>query len=48
MLPTDLQAVAQWIQNLTGPGVLVVGQPLFSEKAGRLYGDLRRLEFVGL
>jgi hypothetical protein len=38
MLPTDLQAVAQWIQNLPGPGVLVVGQPLFSEKAGLLRG----------
>jgi hypothetical protein len=38
MLPTDLQAVAQWIQNLPGPGVLVVGQPLFNDKAGRLRG----------
>ena len=28
----------QWIQNLPGPGVLVIGQPLFSEKAGRLFG----------
>ena len=38
MQQTDFQAVARWLQNLTGPGVLVVGQPLFSEKAGRLYG----------
>jgi hypothetical protein len=26
MLPTDLKAVEQWVQNLTGPGVLVVGR----------------------
>lgn len=38
MRPSDFQAVAQWIQNLTGPGVLVVGQPLFSDKAGFLSG----------
>jgi hypothetical protein len=38
MQQTDFQAVAQWIQNLPGPGVLVVGQPLFSEKAGLLPG----------
>jgi hypothetical protein len=38
MQQTDFQAVAQWIQNLPGPGVLVVGQPLFSEKAGFLSG----------
>ena len=38
MLQTDLQAVAQWIQNLPGPGVLVVGQPVFSGKTGRLSG----------
>ena len=38
MLPTDLQTVGQWIQNLSGPGVLVVGQPLFIHKAGLLRG----------
>ena len=39
MQQTDFQAVARWIQNLTGPGVLVVGQPLFfSDKACGLSG----------
>jgi hypothetical protein len=38
MRQPDFQALAQWIQSLTGPGVLVVGQPLFNDKAGRLYG----------
>jgi hypothetical protein len=38
MLPTDLQAVEQWIQNLSGPGVLVVGQPIFRAQTGRLKG----------
>jgi hypothetical protein len=28
----------QWIQNLSGPGVLVVGQPIFRDKTGRLQG----------
>jgi hypothetical protein len=40
MLPADLQGVEQWVQHLTGPGVLVVGQPLFSDKAGFLGGTL--------
>jgi hypothetical protein len=38
MLPTDFLAVAHWVQHLSGPGVLVVGQPLFSEKAVHLRG----------
>jgi hypothetical protein len=38
MRATDFQAVAQWIQNLPGPGVLVVGQSLFSDQAAFLSG----------
>jgi hypothetical protein len=38
MLQTDLEAVGQWIRNLPGPGVLVVGQPVFRGKTGRLKG----------
>jgi hypothetical protein len=38
MRQTDLQAVEQWIQNLPGPGVFVVGQPVFCGKTGRLQG----------
>jgi hypothetical protein len=38
MRQTDLQAMAQWIQSLPGPGVLVVGQPVFRQKTGRLRG----------
>jgi hypothetical protein len=38
MLPTDLDAVAQWIQNLSGPGVLVVGQPVFMDQSGDFKG----------
>lgn len=29
MLPEDLEAIRNWIDNLDGPGVLVVGQPVF-------------------
>jgi hypothetical protein len=38
MQQTDFQAMGQWIQNLPGPGVLVVGQPVFSGKTGFLRG----------
>jgi hypothetical protein len=38
MRPTDLQAVEQWIQHLPGPGVLVLGQPIFREPTGFLQG----------
>jgi hypothetical protein len=38
MQQTDLQVVEQWIRTLTGPGVLVIGQPVFREKTGRLVG----------
>jgi hypothetical protein len=38
MCQTDLQAVEQWIRNLPGPGVLVLGQPVFREKTGHLQG----------
>jgi hypothetical protein len=38
MLPANLNAVAQWIQGLAGPGVLVVGQPVFMGQTGVLSG----------
>jgi hypothetical protein len=38
MQHTDLQALGQWVRNLTGPGVLVVGQPIFNDRAGFLRG----------
>jgi hypothetical protein len=38
MRPTDLQAVEQWMQHLPGPGVLVLGQPVFREPTGLLQG----------
>jgi hypothetical protein len=38
LLAKILQSL-QWIQNLPGPGVLVVGQPVFSGKAGFLRGS---------
>jgi hypothetical protein len=38
MRPTDLQAVEQWVQELPGPGVLVLGQPVFREQTGHLWG----------
>lgn len=34
MTPIDLEAVGAWVQSLQGPGVIVVGQPLFSGKTG--------------
>jgi hypothetical protein len=34
----DLAALAGWVRNLKGAGVLVVGQPIFSQKAGYLKG----------
>jgi hypothetical protein len=34
MLDADLEALTAWIRGLTGPGVLVVGQPVFSGKSG--------------
>lgn len=34
MDPGDLQRVVTWLGNLGGPGVLVLGQSLFSSKAG--------------
>jgi hypothetical protein len=38
ILPADLDTVAQWIQGLSGPGVLVVGQPVFAGQTGFLSG----------
>ncbi len=31
MQPDDLKLIGDWLANLDGPGVLVVGQPLFSD-----------------
>jgi hypothetical protein len=36
MDPADLARVRQWIEGLRGPGVLVIGQPLFADTAGVL------------
>ncbi len=41
MKDEDLWAVGRWIEDLQGPGVLVVGQPLLTEKTGFL-GSLFR------
>jgi hypothetical protein len=38
MRPADLQVVEQWMQHLPGPGVLVLGQPVFREPTGCLQG----------
>jgi hypothetical protein len=38
MRPADLQAVEQWMQQLPGPGVLVLGQPVFREPTDYLQG----------
>lgn len=38
MSAQDLAALADWVRNLKGAGVLVVGQPVFSSKAGYLKG----------
>jgi hypothetical protein len=38
MATADLQAVEQWMQHLPGPGVLVLGQPVFREPTGCLQG----------
>lgn len=32
MAPADLETVGQWADSLEGPGVLVIGQPFFSNK----------------
>jgi hypothetical protein len=32
--PADLQQIVSWIEGLTFPGLLVVGQPIFAPKAG--------------
>lgn len=38
MSAQDLAALADWVRNLKGAGVLVVGQPVFSSKSGYLQG----------
>lgn len=39
MSQEDLSALNNWVTNLTGVGVLVVGQPIFSKKAGFFSGS---------
>jgi hypothetical protein len=36
MSPDDLKALRVWVRGLSGVGVLVLGQPIFSKKAGAL------------
>jgi len=39
MLTANLQEIGNWTRSLNGPGVLVLGQPLFADKGSRLdYG----------
>ena len=38
MRQADLGVVEQWIRSLAGPGVLIVGQPVFRAQTGRLTG----------
>jgi len=38
--PADLQKVANWVNALQGPGVLVVGQPILRGSTGYLKGHL--------
>jgi hypothetical protein len=45
--PVDFAAFESWIAGLTGPGVLVLGQPVFADRAG-IRGERRRLEPPGL
>jgi hypothetical protein len=44
MLQADFEKIGEWTANLTGPGVLVVGQPFFDEP-GSTFG---RIEDCGL
>lgn len=41
MKPEDLAVLGDWVKNLKGPGVLTLGQPIFSTKAG-FFGQLSR------
>jgi hypothetical protein len=38
MLPADLQLVDAWVRELSGPGVLVIGQPLLQTSTGFFKG----------
>lgn len=38
MSPVDLIALNDWVENLNGVGVFVIGQPIFSKKAGFFSG----------
>ena len=40
MSAADLAALDDWVSNLNDVGVLVVGQPIFSKKAGIIKGNL--------
>lgn len=42
MKDEDLRAVGRWIEGLQGPGLLVVGQPVLTEKTGFLGSLLRK------
>jgi hypothetical protein len=39
MKPSDLDQVAQWVEQLQGPGVLVIGQPLLQTTTGFFKGQ---------
>lgn len=38
----DLEAIGRWIEDLQGPGVLVVGQPILAEKTGLIRSLIRK------
>jgi len=42
MQDSDLQRVEQWARGLTGPGVLVVGQPVFQDPQTGLFGGITK------
>jgi len=42
MPDADLQTVVRWLENLNGPGVLVVGQPVFADPQTGFIGGLKR------
>ncbi len=42
MQDADLQLVEQWARSLTGPGVLVVGQPVFQDPQTGFFGGLTK------
>jgi len=38
--PTDYRAVEDWVRSLSGPGALVIGQPIFDKPVGWLHGHI--------